>query len=230
MILSSDLNNCPDRVARYLKKAGVLGQEKRKFAHIFHEGEFRMKPDQKWFGIRGNYDFNLLAPNFKWRARIKMFPLVFISVLDAYNNGVGRSVVKLQSIFPLANKSSKEVSESSLGRLLIEFILIPTALVPSEQLHWESLGPDRARVTFSDHEFQVSAIFEFGLDDLPIKTSIDRFGEFDGQVLKKPFICDLSDFKMFEGLLIPTDIRGCWDLTTEYFYWLHFKIKTVHYQ
>ena len=84
------------------------------------------------------------------------------------------------------------------------------AVLMAERLMNALLGLNRARVTLTDREFQVSAVFEFGSDGLPIRTRIDRYGK-------------------FEGLLIPTDIRGCWDLAGENVYWFHFKIKSAAY-
>lgn len=51
MIIESDLNNCPEPVRRYLTKAGVIDSKRKTYAQIFHDGEFRMKPNQRWFPI-----------------------------------------------------------------------------------------------------------------------------------------------------------------------------------
>ena len=230
MIAEKDLNSCPENVKRYLLKAGVVEKQRKTFAHIIHDGEFRMKPKQKWFPITGEYLFNPEVPDFVWTAKIKVFPLINISVTDQYKDGVGRSVVKLASIFPVANQSGREISESSLGRLLVEFILMPTALVPSKQLHWQSVDANHALVVLQHNGYDVEAIFEFGHDGLPVKTIINRFGNFHGTMKKDSFICDLLDYKLHGGLLIPTDIRGAWNFPEGPFYWFHFKIKTVNYK
>lgn len=230
MITAKDLNDCPEVVCRYLTKAGVVGKAKKSLALISHNGEFRLKPNQRWYPIHGEYIFTPKVPAFIWKAKIKIFPLISILAKDSYHSGVGRNVVKLNSFYPLANESGKELSESALGRLLIELILIPTELVPNDKLKWKAIDSNHARVTFHNSDFQVSALFEFGPDDLPVKTTIDRFGKFDGKLVRKPFICDISDYKVFENLLIPTNIKGCWDLGSELFYWFHFKIKSVHYE
>ena len=230
MIEDHDLDSCPEPVANYLRKVGVLGKSRKTFAHIFHGGEFRLKPKQKWFPITGEYKFHPELPSFDWKASIKIFPLLFITVRDQYKDGVGRSLVKFESLYPLADQTGPETTESSLGRLLVELVLIPTALVPSERIRWEVIDAQRARIVLKSRNFEVSAIFEFDDSGLPIKTSIDRFGIFDGQIKKKSFVCDLSQFQSFEGLLIPSEIYGSWDFKTEQFCWLHFKITSVHYE
>ena len=229
MIQQSDLEVCPELVRRYLTKAGVVGVQRKTFTQINHDGEFRMKPKQRWFPIKGEYHFKPEGRSFDWNASIKIFPLLFISVKDEYADGVGRSLVKFESIFTIADQTGAQTSESSLGRLLVELILIPTALVPSENLHWESIDSTHARVVLRNCGFEADAILEFNSDGMPIKTSIDRFGNFDGEVKKNSFVCELSNFKKFEDLIIPTDIIGSWNLSNELFSWLHFKIKTVHY-
>ncbi len=225
----SDLDACPDNVKNYLKRVGVVGQQRKVTAHILHAGEFRMKPKQKWFSIQGNYKFNLEEPSFTWHAVIKLFPLIFVSVKDEYNNGIGRSLVKLLSLFTIGDQTGKEINESSLGRLLIEFIMIPTALVPSERLKWHAVSTHQARVTLRNNGIEVSAVFEFGPDGLPLNTRIDRYGNFEGRMTKKPFVCIFSKYKTMGGLLIPSDIIGGWDLGNEIFNWFHFVIKTVRF-
>lgn len=229
MITQSDIDICPEPARRYLTNVGVIGIKRKTFAQIFHDGEFRMKTKQRWFPIKGEYHFKPEDPSFEWIASIKIFPFIFISVKDEYNDGVGRSLVKLESLIKIAEQVGPQVSDSSLGRLLVELIMIPTALVPSEHLHWESIDSTHSRVVLKNCNFEATAIFEFGTNGLPVKTSIERFGKFDGVVQKKSFVCAVSDYKNFEGLLIPTDIVGSWDLANELFNWLHFKIKTVRF-
>lgn len=230
MITRNDLNSCPDPVIQYLTKAGVIGKYRKTFAHITHSGEFRLKPKQRWFSIKGDYQFHPEAPSFEWEAKIKIFPFIFISVKDEYKNGFGRSHVKFESLVTIGDQTGAETSESSLGRLLVEFVLMPTALVPSEHLYWESIDSKHARVVLKDSNFEVSAIFEFNDQGLPIRTSIDRFGNFEGKVKKNSFVCNLSNFKLFEGIQVPTDIVGSWDFASEPFSWLHFKIDSVHFE
>lgn len=229
LITKRDLKDCPEPVFNYLVKAGVLGKSRKLQAHITHDGQFRLKPNQSWFPIKGEYLFKPEAPSFEWKAKIKVFPLVFISVKDEYNNGVGRSHVKLQSLFTIVDQAGDKTSESSLGRLLVELVLIPTALVPSKQLYWEAIDSNHALVVLKSSHYLVEAVFEFNSEGLPVKTSIDRFGNFDGKVKKNTFVCELSNFKLFEDLLIPTDIIGSWNLEWEMFSWLNFKIKSVHF-
>ncbi|MBC7396234.1 MAG: hypothetical protein H7333_02230 [Bdellovibrionales bacterium] len=92
------------------------------------------------------------------------------------------------------------------------------------------MDSNHARVILKHNKFEVVAIFQFDEKGLPLKTSIDRFGNFDGVMQKRSFVCDLSNYQAHEGLLIPTDIRGCWDFGIEAFYWLHFKIRSVHFE
>lgn len=230
MIQEQDLQTCPEVVIRYLKKSGVVGQTRRNLAHIIHAGEFRLKPTQRWLSIKGEYKFNPEAAEFVWDASIKFFPLINISVRDEYRNGIGRSLVRLKPLFTIADQTGPEINESSLGRLLIEMVLIPTALVPNENLSWEPVDATHARVVFTNHGLRVAADFEFSKDDLPVKTSIQRFGNFDGIMKKNLFVCEMSQFEMFEGLLIPTNIKGGWDFLTETFYWFRFLITKVHYE
>ena len=229
MITASDLSSCPAPVIRYLKLAGVLGLDRKLKAHIVHGGDFRMKPKQRWFPIRGDYHFAPEVPSFEWKASISLFPLVFISVIDRYLNGVGKSLVKLESIFTIGESVGPEVNESSLGRLLTEFVLMPTALVPSAQLRWEPIGAESSRALLTSCGLQVSAAFSFGQDGLPEKVTIERFGVFDGEFIKRPFIVRTSQFKKFDGLLLPTDIAGSWDMGSEEFSWLHFKITSAEF-
>ena len=229
MIDVKDLKNCPDPVARYLRKAGVLSIERKAFAHILHGGEFRLKPKQRWFPIKGEYHFRPEARTFDWQARITFFPLVFVTVRDEYEAGIGRSLVKLEGILPIGDQTGAAVNESSLCRLLVELIMMPTALVPGTNLYWEAIDAQHARVVLSDSGFKVAAVVEFNDQDLPVKTSIDRLGEFDGEMKKVSFVCELSNYNRFDGLLIPCTVNGYWDLPEEKFYWLCFQVTKAEF-
>lgn len=125
----------------------------------------------------------------------------------------------------MANQTGPEITESSLGRLLVEFMMMPTALVPSDRLHWEYIDSNHSRVVLKHNNFKVEAVFKFDESGLPTKSTINRFGTFLGKIKKESFECDFLDYKFHQDLLIPTDIRGAWDLAAGPFYWFHFKFS-----
>ena len=221
---------CPENVVRYLQTAGAVGRQQILSAHIVHDGEFRLKPKQRWFPIKGEYRFSPLEPSFTWKATIKIVPLIFISVVDEYENGIGRNHVRLESLFTIGDNAGPEVDESSLGRLLSEFVLMPTTLVPCERLRWEQIDSKSSRAVLVSQNMQAIAIFDFDEDGLPWKVTVDRFGTFDGKIEKRPFVIRLSKYQLFEGFLIPTDIVGSWLMSDAEFTWLHFVIKSAAFK
>lgn len=53
-------------------------------------------------------------PSFLWKARIEAAPLIHISGCDKYYDGHGHMLIKLMSIFKIADSSGKEIDQGTL--------------------------------------------------------------------------------------------------------------------
>jgi hypothetical protein len=70
------------------------------------EGTFRSKPEQRWLPVRGVEYFTAATPGFVWSASISPAPLVWIDARDRLHNRCGNMLVKLESLFTIAEGST----------------------------------------------------------------------------------------------------------------------------
>ena len=96
-----------------------------------------------------------------WVATIQLAPFVWLKGWDSYVDGKGHMFWKLLSALTLVNFGGPEIDRGGLARYLSETVFFPTALLPSENLQWESVGVDSARAVLSHEGNTASAVFHF---------------------------------------------------------------------
>lgn len=147
---------------------------------------------------------------FVWRARVKMKGLPVLGS-DRSVDGKGAMRWRLLGLVPIVTADGPDISRSALGRLQIESVWLPTAL----------LGADVAW-TASDSA-GVAANLRLGNYAAPLNLSIEpdgrlrsalivRWGNLEKQqgFREYPFGGIVSDQKTFDGITIPTTLRVGW--------------------
>ena len=228
-ITENDLAIVPKPARRYLISAGVIGKLRSSIAHIKHVGRFRTNPNQKWMTLTAEYHLSTNRPSLTWLAKIRVLPLLSISVVDTYIQGKGRFVAKVASLFKISDGKGAEIDESSLGRLLAESVMIPTLLVPNQYVHWEAINSSSARAIIKDENLEASAEFHFGKDGFPTSVLLQRYKADKHGAHKYPFRGIMRCFKEFDGMKIPTEMEAVWILPTGEFNFANFLIKEAHY-
>ena len=122
LIEEVDLVACPDVVARYLRRTGVLGKKRIRVAQIIHSGKIRLNVDDKWRSIGGEYRFLPTSLAFKWLGFFEFFPGLEMAILDSFNHGLGTSSVFFNSLIKIDQSDGEFMDASSLGRLLSEMV------------------------------------------------------------------------------------------------------------
>ena len=108
-------------------------------------GALRLVPGGRFLSMRAE---QIVAPGrgFVWKATVG--PWYFRVVgHDAYAGGEGRMRWKLWSVLPVARAGGPDVARSAAGRLAIESIFVPSALLPSAGVSWEPVDDATARAT-----------------------------------------------------------------------------------
>jgi hypothetical protein len=94
----------PDPVARYLRHVLRHGQHVVSRVRLRQEGQFRMGEDEHaWRPFHATQDYSPAPVGFIWDARIRVAPLVDVSVRDTYQSGAGSIRASLLGVIPLVN-------------------------------------------------------------------------------------------------------------------------------
>ncbi|MFC1712943.1 DUF6544 family protein [Candidatus Poribacteria bacterium] len=215
----------PDPVQRYFRYALKEWQTYISYARLKHTGTFRTTPGKKWMPIAGEQYFATEKPGFVWFAKVKPFPLFWIAARDRYFQGKGNVLIKLYSTITIGNSNGKEVDQGSLLRFLGEAAWFPTALLPGEQLHWESVDDRSAKVIFSDRGIDVSALVHFNDKGKITDLVADRYKD----TTLERWTGSYMEYKEMHGVMIPTMIEAVWNLGSGNFSYAKFRITEIEY-
>src|SRR5665647_1179706 len=127
VIRQTDLEGLPLPVQNWLQYSQVVGRERIVAARTKHDVTMRLKEDKPWMKAQAEQYFRTDEPGFIWAVNIKMAPLLHIAGKDQYIEGRGNMLIKLLSLFTVANASGKEIDQGTLLRYLSEIMLVPTA-------------------------------------------------------------------------------------------------------
>jgi len=158
---------------------------------------------------------------FVWRARSKMMGLP-VTGSDRWIDGEGSMHWKLLSLIPVVTAIGEDISRAALGRVQIESLWLPTALVAPD-VRWSA--PDASHIGVDLHLADHAGHLDLGLAaDGSVRTaSILRWGNpaWAGEGLEAyrevPFGCSASAETTFDGITIPTTMRVGWYFGSERF-------------
>jgi hypothetical protein len=185
-----------------------------------HGGTFRMNPTAPPSSIRGTQLFTADPPGFVWTGRVRMLPGVWIDARDMSVAGKGSMRVLLDDVVPVADARGSQIDQGSSLRLLAEMVWYPTSLFDGRSVTWSAIDETHARATLVTGDSEVSGIFEFGADGLPVRMTAERFTD-KGEL--RPWGGVYSDWRTVSGMRVPFEAAVTWELDAgpcTYAHWL----------
>lgn len=210
VVTEEDLDGLPAPVKRYLRYAGVVGRPRIRTARIKQVGAMRVAPGQAWQSMVAEQHFAVFPIGFVWHALVSS-GLFSIEVRDAYFAGYGEVIARLGSFVPVAEARGPEIDEGALVRYLAEMVFFPTAFV--DQVRWEPIDDESARVFFADDELEVSAVCTFDPGSGRMVNMVaERWRDEDGYYQKYAWSTPFDDYGEFNGFVIPSAAAAIWHL------------------
>src|SRR5262249_3210251 len=124
-------------------------------------GEFRSAPGARWISFTAEEYVDATCSCFCWDARMGT-GLTAVRVMDAYENGHGRLVVK-KGPLKLKELTGPDVDRGELQRYLAYVSYCPALILNNPNLRMEFVGPDLVRV--SDKTDKTGATVDLELAD-----------------------------------------------------------------
>ena len=214
MVDFSELQNLPAPVQRYFRAVLEEGQPLVSAADVEHTGRFNMRQSgEHWMPFTSTQRVVTRRPGFVWDGRIAMLPGLTVRVHDAYVEGEGILRPALLGLIPLADMRDRggPVSQGELMRFLAEAAWYPTALLPSQGVHWTPVDDSSATATLTVTGLSVSLLFHFGADDLIQSVYADGRGRTVGnKVIPTPWEARFADYEVRGGMRIPLSGEVAW--------------------
>jgi hypothetical protein len=210
--LPADLLRLPAPVARYLQLVIPAGR-RIDAVRLRQEGTLRTDVRRgRWLPFEAE---QLIVPGacaFVWNARVALAPLAHVGVRDALVSGEGSGEVSLLSAWTVKAECGRaEVTSGSLHRYLAEGPWCPTALYPSDILHWSAIDAHHARATLTAHGTTVSLEFRFAHNgEVESIYTPGRWGAFRDGYKKVAWEGHFHDYERRDGVLIPTRADVSW--------------------
>lgn len=209
----SELGELPAPVQRYFRRVLKDGQPVVAGVEVRHSGTFNMgQTTDQWRPFTSDQRVVTRRPGFDWNARISVIPGLPVLVHDAYVAGEGILHAALLGLFPLANlRGTGDVATGELMRFFAEAVWYPTALLPSQGVHWERVDDRSARASLTDGEISLSMLFTFNEQDLIDKVHAAARGRtVSGKVIPTPWQGHFWNYAERGGMRVPLDGEVAW--------------------
>lgn len=197
----------PAPVDRYLKHVLPADCAPIRSARFRQKGELRSSPQsERWMKFSACQSVSPTQLEFVWDARVSVFPLLHVRVIDSLQDTRGAGQVLLMSLIRIANVADvTEMNSGALHRFLAEAVWYPTALQPNEFLSWDPIDEHRALATLAIGNLSVSLEFRFNQSNeiVGIYTP-GRWGSFEGGFQQAPWEGSFRDYVRYDGVLIPS--------------------------
>ena len=169
---------------------------------------------------------------FMWDARIALLPGIKVHVVDSYIAGKGLVQAALLGLYTVADMSGGgDMARGELMRFFAETPWYPTALLPSQGVHWAAVDDTSAQASISDGSITLTLLFHF--NELGLIDSVRaeaRGGMVGKEMLMRPWECGLSDYQVRDGMTVPISGTAAWVLPGGPKTYFHGTVRTLSYE
>jgi hypothetical protein len=152
-----------------------------------------------------------------------------IEAWDRLLAGRCNMLVKLLSIFTLADVRGPEIDQGSRLRWLAEAVWFPYAFV-SDAVRWEPIDSRSAWATLVADGPPVSAVFETDAEGRFVRVSAERGRDVGGdRLVLTPWVATCSDYRDFNGVRIPAYVVVIWLLDDRKLPYARFRVTSFEY-
>jgi len=208
-----ELIGLPEPVQRYFRAALRGGQQLVAAVNVEHRGTFNPnETGEQWKPFVSTQRVVTQRPGFDWDARIAMMPGVTVRVHDAYVAGQGLLRAALFGLVPLADvHGTPMIAQGELMRFFAEAVWYPTALLPSQGVHWKAVNGSSATATLRDQDNEVTLLFRFNENDLIESVHAEARGAMVGKdIVMMPWECRMSNYQTRHGMTVPLTGEVAW--------------------
>ncbi len=208
-----EIDGLPAPVQRYFRKTLQDGQSMVAGVRIQHRGQFNIsETGEQWKLFTSNQQVITQRPGFDWNGRITMLPGIPVLVHDAYIAGEGILQAALFGLFSLVNmQGTGDIAKGELMRFLAEAAWYPTALLPSQGIHWEAVSDRSAQGTLIEGEISITMLFTFTEQDLIDSVQTEARGRtVGGEIIPTPWYGRFWNYEERHGMQVPLDGEVAW--------------------
>ena len=220
----------PPIIQKWLERSGATGKEIIRSAYLKQKGEMRTTPAGNWMPFTANQWVTTEKPGFMWFVNVAAAPMIKLLGRDKYENGRGAMLIKLLSLFKVADSSGKEIDQGAMVRYLAEIVWTPSTVL-NEYIKWEQLDNLTAKAVMTYNGITASGIFKFDETADIISFEAERYYDRKtGATLENWLIqIDRNSYKTFDGIKTAAKSTITWKLKDGDFNWYKLEILDIKY-
>lgn len=209
-----EIDGLPEPVQRYFRAVLKDGQPLIAAATFELAGTINMSATggEQWKPFTSSQRAVTHRPGFLWNGRVSMLPGLAAYVHDSYIAGTGTLHAAILGLFTVAEvQGGGEIARGELMRYFAEMAWYPTALLPSQGVHWAAVDDRAAKATLVDGSIELTLLFRF--DDAGRITSVhaDARGAGVGKdMVMRPWDCSVSNYELRDEMMVPTRGEAAW--------------------
>jgi len=208
-----ELDSLPAPVERYFRAVLTDGQPIVSAVTVEHTGTFNLKqPGEQWKPFTSRQRVVTRRPGFVWNARIAVVPGLNVFVHDAYVDGEGILNPAILGLLSLADPVEAGVlAQGEFVRFFAETAWYPTALLPSQGVHWDAVDDHSAKATLADGKISVTMLVNFNGADLIESVRVAARAAMVGKaIVMMPWEGRMSNYQMRNGMYVPLTCEAAW--------------------
>lgn len=220
----------PAPIQRYLQFALTEGHPNIRYAILRVRARFRHGANRPWFTVTAKEYLSGMEPGFVWDAVLKHNLLWWRTAKLSFLHGKGHGHLKLYGAITLRELEGAETDHSMLFRFLSDLVWLPTGLLPTKALRWESIDEHSARAVLVDGSTQVEATFHVNAQgEVERITTNSKYRDHRSGFEQTQFTLECTSYQKYDGVMIPTHVNFVWNLPEGDFTYGQFQITRLSY-
>jgi hypothetical protein len=220
------LRALPAPVQRYLAQSGVVGRAIPNTIRLTQSGRIRSGKDASWMNLEAEEFYSTNPPAFVWKASLPARSLPVVLGRDEYLDGQGSILMKMGSLFPVAQAEGGALNEAALMRYLNEMMWFPAAFLGSN-VTWTAIDDGSAQVALGDRGMSATATMFFDAEGKPVNFRATRFNTTTGKL--ETWETPVTAYGTFAGVNLPVKGSAVWKLADGDVTYIELEIPLVEY-
>lgn len=216
------------RLRSFLLPGGEDAARRFHRVRLKEQGEMRSAPDARWIPFTAEEKIDARRSGFVWEARLRTARILPMLVVDAYEEGQGRLVVKLGGAVPVLNVRGPDADKGELQRYLAGAATCPPMIVAHSTLLWTADGANTLRVRDTDGPAGATVDIEIAQNGLPVIARAERPRMVGKNTVVTPWSATGSDFRELDGLRLAIRREAAWLLPEGAF--TYFRSEVLSYE
>lgn len=216
----------PVPVRRYLAYSGVIGKPIPNTVRLTQRGRIRSAADASWMNLEATQHYSTEPPAFVWKASFPTRNLPIVLGRDEYLDGAGSILMKMLSLFAVADESGERMNEASLMRYLNEMMWFPAAFL-GDNVTWAPIDDTSTTVTIRDRGMSATATVFIDAEGRLVNFRAERFNTATRTM--ETWETPMAAYAEYAGLRLPSKGSAVWKLAGGDFTYIELEIVEVVY-